>query len=414
MAEKKKILYIVEAMGGGVFTYIVDLANELVNKYDMYIAYAVRKQTPKNYKDYFDKRIHLIEVKNFRRAIDPMKDIAAFFEVKKIAAEIKPDIIHLHSSKAGAIGRMAFNGKIPMFYTPHGYSFLMENYKPMKRRMFKLIESVCAKRNCTTISCSVGEHQESLKLTKHATYVNNGINMAELQEIIDKTEKVEHSFTVYTLGRICYQKNPTLFNEIAESLPDVKFVWIGDGELRDQLTSENIEITGWADRSTAIRYAVNADVFLLPSRWEGLPISLLESMYMKKACVVSNVIGNRDVIHSDIYDTYFQQYVIGKLYAVVGMRYHSNIFSAKMGTPFVSISYEQKMKGFMEKMGLPQYCIPVESLTESELKSKFNDMISAYEEYKNLLENKHEAMLKQAYSSTEALLKILEENDRRS
>lgn len=50
MAEKKKILYIVEAMGGGVFTYIVDLANELVNSYDMYIAYAVRKQTPQNYK----------------------------------------------------------------------------------------------------------------------------------------------------------------------------------------------------------------------------------------------------------------------------------------------------------------------------------------------------------------------------
>ena len=41
MAEKKKILYIVEAMGGGVFTYIVDLANELVNKYDMYIAYGL-------------------------------------------------------------------------------------------------------------------------------------------------------------------------------------------------------------------------------------------------------------------------------------------------------------------------------------------------------------------------------------
>lgn len=296
---KKKILYVVEAMGGGVFTYIVDLANELVNEFDMFIAYAVRPQTPSNYKEYFDKRIHLIEVKNFARAINATKDIAAFFEIRKIAKEIKPDIIHLHSSKAGALGRFSFSGKrVSLFYTPHGYSFLMENYKPMKRRVFKLIESVCAKRNCTTISCSVGEHQESLKLTKRATYVNNGINMAELQEIIDKTEKVEHSFTVYTLGRICYQKNPTLFNEIAESLPDVKFVWIGDGELRDQLTSENIEITGWTDRSTAIRYAVNADVFLLPSRWEGLPISLLESMYMKKACVVSNVIGNRDVIHN--------------------------------------------------------------------------------------------------------------------
>ena len=58
--SKKKILYVVEAMGGGVFTYIVDLANELVNEFDMYIAYALRPQTPSNYKEYFDKRIHLI------------------------------------------------------------------------------------------------------------------------------------------------------------------------------------------------------------------------------------------------------------------------------------------------------------------------------------------------------------------
>ena len=61
---KKKILYVVEAMGGGVFTYIVDLANELVKTCDMYIAYAVRPQTPKNYKEYFDDRIHLIEVRS--------------------------------------------------------------------------------------------------------------------------------------------------------------------------------------------------------------------------------------------------------------------------------------------------------------------------------------------------------------
>ena len=220
-----------------------------------------------------------------------------FFEVKKIAAEIKPDIIHLHSSKAGAIGRMAFNGKIPMFYTPHGYSFLMENYKPMKRRMFKLIESVCAKRNCTTISCSVGEHQESLKLTKRATYVNNGINMAELQEIIDKTEKVEHPFTVYTLGRICYQKNPTLFNEIAESLQDVKFVWIGDGELRGELTSKNIEITGWLIE--ALRLDMQSMQMFFFSLAGGKAFDILVGIHVyEEVCVVSNVIGNRDVIHN--------------------------------------------------------------------------------------------------------------------
>ena len=296
MGEKKKILYIVEAMGGGIFSYIVDLSNELVNYYDIYIAYAVRKQTPQNYMDYFDKRINLIKVENFCRSINPIKDIKAMLELKQIEKKIKPDIIHLHSSKAGAIGRIAFNGKIPMFYTPHGYSFLMENCNAIKRILFKSIEYICAKRKCVTISCSAGEHLETLKLTKKAVYVNNGININELQKNIDKTEKINHPFTVFTLGRICYQKDPTLFNEIAKQLSDIRFIWIGDGELRNELNSSNIEVTGWVDRMKAIKYAVNADVFILPSRWEGLPISLLEAMYMKKICVVSNVIGNRDVI----------------------------------------------------------------------------------------------------------------------
>lgn len=296
MGEKKKILYIVEAMGGGIFSYIVDLSNELINYYDIYIAYAVRKQTPQNYMDYFDKRINLIKVENFCGSINPIKDIKAMLELKQIEKKIKPDIIHLHSSKAGAIGRIAFNGKIPMFYTPHGYSFLMENCNAIKRILFKSIEYICAKRKCVTISCSAGEHLETLKLTKKAVYVNNGININELQKNIDKTEKINHPFTVFTLGRICYQKDPTLFNEIAKQLSDIRFIWIGDGELRNELNSSNIEVTGWVDRMKAIKYAVNADVFILPSRWEGLPISLLEAMYMKKICVVSNVIGNRDVI----------------------------------------------------------------------------------------------------------------------
>ena len=299
MVQKKKVLFIVEAMGGGVFTYTVDLANELVKDYDMYIAYAVRKQTPVNYKDYFDTRVNLIEVKNFSRSINPIKDIKAFFEIKSIAKEIGPDIIHLHSSKAGALGLLAFNGrKIPVFYTPHGYSFLMEDCSPTKRIFYKVIEAMCGKRNCTTISCSSGEHNETLKLTKQAIYINNGINIEQLQEIVGRTKKVPHSFTVFTLGRICYQKNPTLFNKVAERLPGISFVWIGDGELRKELNGKNIQITGWVNRTMAIQYAVNADVFLLTSRWEGLPISLLEAMYMGKKCIVSDVIGNRDVIHN--------------------------------------------------------------------------------------------------------------------
>lgn len=295
--SKKKILYIVGAMGGGVFTYIVDLANELVNEFDVYIAYGIRPQTPYNYQEYFDSKIKLIKVENFVREVSPYKDLKALSEIKKIEKKVKPDIIHLHSSKAGVLGRIAFNGKkIPVFYTPHGYSFLMRDTSIVKRLIYWWIEKIFSFRKCTIISCSHGEYKESLKLTKNSTYVNNAINIEALDKRLSKVKKEEHPLTVFTLGRICYQKNPKLFNLIARAMPDTKFLWIGDGELVNELTSPNIEITGWVDREEALKKSMNADVFVLTSLWEGLPMSLLESMYMKKICVVSNVIGNNDVI----------------------------------------------------------------------------------------------------------------------
>lgn len=72
--NKKRILFIVEAMGGGVFTYTVDLANELSKTYNMYVAYAERPQTPVDFKEYFDPAVELIEVKNFSREINPIMD----------------------------------------------------------------------------------------------------------------------------------------------------------------------------------------------------------------------------------------------------------------------------------------------------------------------------------------------------
>lgn len=298
--RRNKVLFIVEAMGGGVFTYIVDLANELVNIYDIYIAYAIRKQTPENYEEYFDKRVHLVRVMNFERSINPIKDIKAFGEIRRIAEDIRPDVIHLHSSKAGVLGRWAFNGKkISLFYTPHGYSFLMQNKNLAKRLIYKLIEMISGYRNCTTISCSEGEYEAALKLTKRATYVNNGINIRELQKLLNSVPiEATHPFTVFTLGRICHQKNPVIFNEIALAMPDVHFVWIGDGELREKLSAPNIEVTGWCEREDALRKALQGDVFILTSLWEGLPISLLEAMYMKKLCIVSDVVGNHDIIHT--------------------------------------------------------------------------------------------------------------------
>ena len=87
-----------------------------------------------------------------------------------------------------------------------------------------------------------------------------------------------------------------MFNEIAEKFPEIQFTWIGDGDLKNELISTNIKITGWKERKEVLKILNDNDIFILTSLWEGLPLSLLEAMYMKKICIVSDVIGNRDVI----------------------------------------------------------------------------------------------------------------------
>ena len=69
--EKKRILYVVEAFGGGVFSYLVGLTKKLAEKYEIYILFGMRDQTPADYESYFDRRVHFIQVKNFTRKIDP-------------------------------------------------------------------------------------------------------------------------------------------------------------------------------------------------------------------------------------------------------------------------------------------------------------------------------------------------------
>lgn len=161
MNKKIKILYFVESTGSGVLTFLSNLTNELSNEnYKIYIAYGIRTETPSNLKDYFNNKVHLIYIKNFQRNISLIKDSMALFEMKRIANKVKPDIIHLNSSKAGILGRFLFrNSNVPVFYTPHGYSFLMANISNKKKFFYKSLEKLFAFKNIETIACSKGEYE---------------------------------------------------------------------------------------------------------------------------------------------------------------------------------------------------------------------------------------------------------------
>lgn len=301
---KKKLVHIVESFGGGVYFFLIDLINNMSDDFEITVLYGEREQTPINFREDFNKNVKFIKIDNFTRSINLKKDLKAIGEVKENIKKINPDIIHLHSSKAGIIGRLInCSRKTNMFYTPHGFSFLKKDDSKTKRLIYWWIEKVTSiiNRRCTIVGCSKGEYLEAKKLNKNSVCINNGIDINAFREITKKLPKTSNkNIKICTIGRIGYQKNPKLFNEIAQKLPDIEFTWIGDGELRNVITSPNISVTGWKDRNEVLNKLNDNDIFLLVSLWEGLPISLLEAMYMKKLCIVSNVIGNRDVIEDGI------------------------------------------------------------------------------------------------------------------
>lgn len=292
---KKKIVHIVESFGGGVFSYLSDLVTGTSDRYDITILYGERKQTPNNISDYFPANVKLIKINNFTRSINPIKDFKAFMEISFLLKKIKPNIVHLHSSKAGVLGRlMHYSKKQAIFYTPHGYAFLNDSNRRIIHYMYYYAEKILGMRRIMTIACSKSEYLYSLRVTHNSSYINNSININELNSFFSFDSNI--SDTIFTIGRIDEQKNPTLFNEIAKAMPNVKFIWFGDGQQRELLTSDNITITGWLPREILLKEIQRPKYFILTSKWEGLPISLLEAMYFKKICFVTDVPGNRDTV----------------------------------------------------------------------------------------------------------------------
>ncbi len=298
---KPKILYIVKRFSGGIFTYLQYMSDRLIENYDITIAYSTTSETPENFRKMFSPDVNLRRVESFSESSKFLSFQPVKQELRKIVKEEAPDLIHLHGHGAGKFGRRALEDlNIPLLYTPHGYLYLAEDHNILSRSIERMNEESDGKIDCLTVACSKGEYAESLGLTKRSMYINNGIDTKEIDSILASITVEPHPTTVYTSGLINEQKNPELFNEIAQAMPQVRFVWIGDGEQKYKLTSKNVEVTGWLPRHESIQIAAQSDIFIQTSLWEGLSISLLEAMYLKKLCVVNNVVGSRDVIRHTI------------------------------------------------------------------------------------------------------------------
>lgn len=298
-----KIVHVVECFAGGVFSFLSNLTNEL-DKEEYIVIYGTnRDNIPQNFKERFPLKTQFIPWKNAGRSLNPVKDIKALWELYNILKKIDEiDVIHLHSSKAGFLGRIVsfLLGKSnKTIYTPHAISFLRLDISPKKRKIFIWMEKFASFFGGKIVACSQSE-KEAIEEQgiKNVTFINNGIRPLE----IEKKENISDKITIISVGRLSIQKNPRLFNDIALEFidkPNIQFIWCGDGELKSELTSLNIKCTGWIERKELENYLANADIYLSTSLWEGLPLSVLEAMSIGLPVVLSDCVGNKDLVDNN-------------------------------------------------------------------------------------------------------------------
>ena len=284
-----------------------------------------------------------IIIPEMKREINLKNDRIAYQKIKEIIADFKPDIVHTHASKAGAIGRLAAHKmKVPVIlHTFHGHVF-HSYFGKVKTTIYKTIERNLARKSIKIIAISPIQKKELSTIHKIAK--PNKIEVIplgfDLNKFRDNQKFKRNSFrqkwlieddeiAIGIIGRLVPIKNHHFFLNIAKEVAErttkkVRFLIIGDGELREELQDycEQLKIdfsteketrnsllsfTSWiTDIDVAL---AGLDIVALTSKNEGTPVSLIEAQAAGKPIVSTNVGGienivipNKTALLSNIYD----------------------------------------------------------------------------------------------------------------
>lgn len=303
MKNRIRVVHIAQA-AGGVEQYIKMLLKYMDSTKFENILIASKDYHAENYVNLVDS----FEQIDMSRAIG-MNDLKAARKVRTLIKQYNPNIVYAHSSKAGAIARVADLGlKNHLIYNPHGWAFNMK-CPETKRKLYTAIERVAAPF-CDRIICISEAERESALDKRICTdsklqVIFNGVDIeAYKQKKHRKINKAALSiptgaFVVGMVGRISSQKAPDVFIRAAklikQEIPEAQFIIVGSGEMENEVkeyAKENelndcLHITGWVD--DPLDYVELFDVACLLSRWEGFGLVLPEYMMAGKPIVASNV-----------------------------------------------------------------------------------------------------------------------------
>lgn len=313
-----RVLQVLEATIGGTKRHLLDLCTLLdPEKFHVTVACPVIRSEPHGDTSFVPdlRQAGLsVELVPLVRRIHPFEDARSVWELIRVVRRGRYDIIHAHSSKAGFIGRQAalFDRRARVVYSPHGFYFL--NFESrLKLNTFKWVERLAGRSTDVLIALSRGEQAAALRekviSPDRVRLVENGI--AHLDGLSRDEARSQLNIpldvpVVGTISRFTPQKAPFDIIEAVADLvvrrPNLQFLWFGDGELRSRVEDEirrrdlstSIHLLGYRPDARSLLRAL--DVFMLASRWEGLPYTIMETMDAGVPVVGTDVVGTQDFI----------------------------------------------------------------------------------------------------------------------
>jgi glycosyltransferase involved in cell wall biosynthesis len=266
------------------------------------------------------EKIEFVNFKWLKRTHNPLSNLFFIFEIKKFLDKEKFDVCHFNSTNAlfGAISAKISKSKPKTVFTIHGLSILDPNYKrnfwlkPIYWLIFKFLLSFV--NVSVFVSNKNLEDAKKIKLVKKGSVIYNGIPVPEFleREIARKffEEKIKfdlkNKFLIGSIGRLDYSKNYEflikVFSEILKIKPEAIAIIVGEGPERKKLESliekanltEKIFLIG--ELKDASKYLKAFDLFVLPSRYEGLSITLIEALFAQIPILASDVGGNKELV----------------------------------------------------------------------------------------------------------------------
>lgn len=291
-----RILHVVEAFGGGQFEILRALADRQLEAGDQVaLAYGMRPETPAEVSGYLHPGVRLYPAAWERRTT--RAQVTAGRQLRMIAREWQPDLIHLHSSFAGLLGSLVLRGWAPLIYTPHAYSFTRGERRAVGW-LYRRTEWLVARRVALVAACSESEARLARDVVgaPRVAVVANGIRELDPGELPDKPPRSGRPVVV-ALGRAEPQRQPEACAGILAAIADMSDVaWIGGGRSTAALERAGVPLTGWVDHDEAMRRLGEATAYLHWTAWDGLPLSIMEAMARDVVVVASDIGANEELL----------------------------------------------------------------------------------------------------------------------